>query len=502
MADNDDKTPPADENQIIGERRAKLRALRESGQAYANDFRRDALAADLHASFDGEDNTILEPKEITVAVAGRMMLKRVMGKASFATLQDMSGRIQLYITSDAVGPDAHDEFKHWDLGDLLGARGKLFKTRTGELSVKVTELRLLAKAIRPLPEKFHGLTDTEQRYRQRYVDLITSPESRRVFIARSRIVQAMREFFVARGYLEVETPMMHPIPGGAAARPFATHHNALDMQLYLRIAPELYLKKLVVGGFEKVFEINRNFRNEGISTRHNPEFTMLEFYEAYQDYRYLMDLTEALLREVAQRVLGSTTLQYQGVEIDLAKPFDRLTMAQAIAKYNPRYPSHELDRPDYLRAALAPFEVDVFPTDGLGLLQLKLFEATTEDKLVQPTFIVAHPRDVSPLARASDANPEVTDRFELFITGRELANGFSERNDPEDQAARFRAQVDAREAGDEEAMYYDADYIRAMEYGLPPTAGEGIGVDRLVMLLTDSPSIRDVILFPQMKPEA
>ncbi len=492
----------SDENQIIAERRAKLRALRDAGQPFANDFRRDALAADLHARYGAEENATLEPRAIEVAVAGRMMLKRVMGKASFATLQDMSGRIQLYVTNDGAGAQTHADFKHWDLGDLLGAKGTLFKTRTGELSVKVSELRLLAKSLRPLPEKFHGLADQEQRYRQRHLDLITSEESRRVFVARSRIVQAMREFFVDRGYLEVETPMMHPIPGGAAARPFVTHHNALDMQLFLRIAPELYLKKLVVGGLEKVFEINRNFRNEGISTRHNPEFTMLEFYEAYQDYRYLMDLTETLLAEIAQKVLGTTTVQYQGTTIELGQPFDRLTMAEAIARYDPRHALHDLARPEYLRVALAPFDVEVFPTDGLGLLQLKLFEATTEDKLVQPTFIVAHPTDVSPLARASDADPAVTDRFELFITGREIANGFSELNDPEDQAARFRAQSEAREAGDEEAMYYDADYIRAMEYGLPPTAGEGIGIDRLVMLLTDSPSIRDVILFPQLKPEA
>jgi lysyl-tRNA synthetase class 2 len=493
--------PPVDENQIIAERRAKLAALRTQGQAFPNDFRRDALAADLHARFGAKSNEELEPLGITATVAGRMLLKRVMGKASFATLQDMSGRIQLYVTSDAVGADTHDAFKRWDLGDLLGATGHVFKTRTGELSLKVTALRLLAKALRPLPEKFHGLSDQEQRYRQRYVDLITNTESRDVFVKRSKIVQAIREFFVARGYLEVETPMMHSIPGGAAARPFETHHNALDMKLYLRIAPELYLKKLVVGGMEKVFEINRNFRNEGISTRHNPEFTMLEFYEAYQDYRYLMDLTETLFREVAQKVVGTATVTYQGVSIDLGKPFDRLTMAEAIQRYNPKYSLAELAKPDYVKVALAPLDVEVFPTDGIGLLQLKLFEATTEDKLVQPTFIVAHPTDVSPLARASDANPAVTDRFELFITGRELANGFSELNDPEDQAARFRRQVDAREAGDEEAMYYDADYIRAMEYGLPPTAGEGIGIDRLVMLLTDSPSIRDVILFPQLKPE-
>jgi lysyl-tRNA synthetase class 2 len=494
--------PPPDENAIIAERRQKLAALRTHGQAFPNDFRRTALAADLHARHAADDNAKLEPAAIEVAVAGRLMLKRVMGKACFGTLQDMSGRIQLYVTLDGVGASALDAFKRHDLGDILGARGTLFRTKTGELSVKCSAVRLLSKSLRPLPEKFHGMTDMEQRYRQRYVDLITNAESRDVFVKRSQIVQAIREFFVARGYLEVETPMMHPIPGGAAARPFVTHHNALDTELYLRIAPELYLKRLVVGGFERVFEINRNFRNEGISTRHNPEFTMLEFYEAYRDYRDLMDLTEALFREVAQKVVGTTTIAYQGETIDLGRPFDRLTMAEAIHKYNPRHPLAELGKPEYLRAALVPFEVEVFPTDGLGLLQLKLFEATTEEQLVQPTFIVAHPTDVSPLARASDADPAVTDRFELFITRRELANGFSELNDPEDQAARFRAQVEAREAGDEEAMFYDADYVRALEYGLPPTAGEGIGIDRLVMLLTDSPSIRDVILFPQLKREA
>jgi len=504
MSDNKNPAPlavPIDENQIIAERRGKLTALRTRGHAYPNDFRRDALAADLHARHDALTNEELEAKAITVAVAGRMMLKRVMGKACFATLQDMSGRIQLYVTLDAVGGETLDDFKHWDMGDIVGAAGTLFKTKTGELTVKATTIRLLAKALRPLPEKFHGMTDQEQRYRQRYVDLITNPAARDVFVKRSQIVQAIREFFVQRGYLEVETPMMHPIPGGAAARPFVTHHNALDMELFLRIAPELYLKKLVVGGLEKVFEINRNFRNEGISTRHNPEFTMLEFYEAYRDYHYMMDLTEDLIREVAQEVLGRTSVEYQGMAIDLGKPFDRLTMAQAIHQYNTQHPLPELAKADYLKAALAPYGVDVFATDGLGLLQLKLFEATTEAKLVQPTFIIAHPTDVSPLARANDANPAVTDRFELFITGREMANGFSELNDPEEQAARFQAQVDARAAGDEEAMYFDADYLRAMEYGLPPPAGEGIGIDRLVMLLTDSPSIRDVILFPQLKPE-
>ncbi|APV50729.1 lysine--tRNA ligase [Betaproteobacteria bacterium GR16-43] len=502
IKDNNNPAPPVDENQIIAERRAKLAKLREGGaQAFPNDFRRLHLAADLHAEHGArtkEDLAAATP--IPVVVGGRMLLKRVMGKASFATIQDMSGRIQLYINNDVTGLEAHDAFKHWDMGDILGAEGTLFKTKTGELTVQVTKLRLLSKSLRPLPEKFHGLTDMEARYRQRYVDLIVNPESREVFIKRSKLVQAMREFFVAKGYLEVETPMMHPIPGGAAAKPFKTHHNALDMQLFLRIAPELYLKRLTVGGLEKVFEINRNFRNEGISTRHNPEFTMLEFYEAYQDYHYLMDLTENLLRECAMKVLGTTTLTYQGDTIDLGKKFDRLTMAEAIAKYNPEYPLAELSKADNLRAALTGFpEVKVYPTDGLGMLQLKLFEATTEAKLVQPTFIIAHPTDVSPLARANDANPAVTDRFELFITGRELANGFSELNDPEDQAARFADQARAKEAGDEEAMYFDADYVRALEYGLPPTAGEGIGIDRLAMLFTDSPSIRDVILFPQLK---
>ena len=501
MNERSDQPTVVDENQIIAERRAKLAELRAGGNAYPNDFRRDALAAGLHAAHGGKDNATLEAAAIRVAVAGRMMLKRVMGKACFATLQDMSGRIQLYVTLDGVGEGALDAFKRWDLGDIVGATGSLFKTKTGELTVKCDAVRLLAKALRPLPEKFHGMTDQEQRYRQRHVDLITNPASRDVFVKRSQTVQAIREFFVARGFLEVETPMMHPIPGGAAARPFATHHNALDMELYLRIAPELYLKRLVVGGLEKVFEINRNFRNEGISTRHNPEFTMLEFYQAYADYRDLMDLTEELVRLLAQRVAGTTKLPYQGETIDVAARFDRLTMAEAISKYNATYPLAELAKPEYLRVALAPFDVEVFPTDGVGILQLKLFEATTEHRLVQPTFIVAHPTDVSPLARANDADPSITDRFELFITGREIANGFSELNDPEDQAARFLAQAKAKEAGDEEAMFYDADYVRALEYGLPPTAGEGIGIDRLVMLLTDTASIRDVILFPQLKRE-
>jgi len=500
MTDNSNETPQ-DENQIVAERRAKLARLRAEGPAFPNDFRRRDLAGDLARAHGAKTKEALEAEKPAACVAGRMLLKRVMGKASFATLQDMSGRIQVYVNNDVTGAEAHEAFKHWDLGDILGVEGTLFKTNKGELTIQAAKLRLLSKSLRPLPEKFHGLTDMEQRYRQRYVDLIVNPESRRAFEIRSKLVQAMREFFVARGYLEVETPMMHAIPGGAAARPFRTHHNALDMDLYLRIAPELYLKRLVVGGLEKVFEINRNFRNEGISTRHNPEFTMLEFYEAYQDYGYLMDLTEELLRECARNVLGTTSLTYQGAPVDLGKKFDRLTMAQAIAKYNPEYPLAELAKPAYLKSALARFGTEVFPTDGVGLLQLKLFEATTEEKLVDPTFIVAHPVDVSPLARANDADPTVTDRFELFITGREIANGFSELNDPEDQAARFKKQVEQKDAGDEEAMFFDADYIRALEHGMPPTGGCGIGIDRLVMLLTDSPTIRDVLLFPHLRRE-
>lgn len=489
-----------DENQIIAERRAKLAEWRRRGPAFPNDFRRDALAAELHEKYGAMPNEALEPQAIQVAVAGRMMLKRVMGKAAFATLQDMSGRIQIYATLNEVGAEQLEAFKHWDLGDILGARGTLFKTKTGELTVKVKELKLLTKALRPLPEKFHGLTDQEQRYRQRYLDLITNPESREVFVIRTRVIQALRDFLNAHGYLEVETPMMHPIPGGAAARPFVTHHNALDMQLYLRIAPELYLKRLVVGGFEKVYEINRNFRNEGISTRHNPEFTMLEFYEAYQDYRFLMDFTEKMLREVAMKVLGTPRISYDGREIDLAKPFARYTILEAIKAFHPKYTDALLADRGFLVKELERLQVPYKPHDGIGGLQLTLFEETTEHLLVAPTFIVDYPAEVSPLARRSDANPELTERFELYIAGREIANGFSELNDPEDQAQRFHEQARAKAAGDLEAMHFDADYIRALEYGLPPTAGEGIGVDRLVMLFTGSPSIRDVILFPQLRP--
>lgn len=490
-----------DENHLIAERRTKLAALRQAGNAFPNDYRRDSLAEDLHQNYDAYSKEELTERSITVKVAGRMRLKRVMGKASFATLQDMSGQIQLYISNDHTGEVVHEAFKHYDLGDILGAEGVLFRTRTDELSIRVTQLRLLTKSLRPLPEKFHGLADQEQKYRQRYLDLITSEETRRVFAVRSRTIQALREFFTARGYLEVETPMMHPIPGGASARPFITHHNALDMALYLRIAPELYLKRLVVGGMEKVFEINRNFRNEGISTRHNPEFTMLEFYEAYQDYTYLMDLTEAMLREVAQNVLGSTRITYQQREIDLAQPFARLTVIEAIRQHHPEYTLEQLQDRDFLQSALQKKGITLNPDSGIGALQMAFFDETTEHLLFDPVFIVDYPAEVSPLARRNGKNPEITDRFELYIAGREIANGFSELNDPEDQAGRFLEQAKAKEAGDAEAMHYDADYIQALEYGLPPTAGEGIGIDRLIMLLTDSPSIRDVILFPQLRQE-
>ncbi|MDD2720825.1 MAG: lysine--tRNA ligase [Gallionella sp.] len=493
---------PQDENQIIAERRHKLAAIRKTGVAFPNDFARTHMAADVQAQYGEMSAEELEAAQVKVAVAGRMMLKRVMGKASFATVQDMGGRIQLYISNNDTGEAAHNDFKHYDMGDILGAVGTLFKTKTGELSVRVSQLRLLTKSLRPLPEKFHGLSDQEQRYRQRYLDLITNEEARSVFMKRTRIIQAIREFFINEGYLEVETPMMHPIPGGASAKPFETHHNALDMKMYLRIAPELYLKRLVVGGFEKVFEINRNFRNEGLSTRHNPEFTMLEFYEAYRDYKYLMDFTERLLREVAQKVLGSTVISYQGKQLDLGQPFHRLTMVQAIQKYHPQFTDAQLADRDFVVAELQDLKAKFRPDDGLGGLQLSLFEELAETLLFEPTFIIDYPVEVSPLARSSDANPEITERFELFVLGRELANGFSELNDAEDQEARFDLQVAAKDAGDEEAMFKDADYVRALEYGLPPTAGQGIGIDRLIMMLTDSPSIRDVILFPHMRPES
>ncbi|MBL8473983.1 MAG: lysine--tRNA ligase [Rhodocyclaceae bacterium] len=489
-----------DENHLIAERRAKLAKLRTSGPAYPNDFLRENTAGKLDELYSGKEPAELEATPIQVKVAGRMMLRRVMGKASFASLQDLSGSIQIYVTNDGVGPDAHADFKHWDIGDILGVVGTMFKTRTGELTIRCTEIRLLTKALRPLPEKFHGLADQEMKYRQRHLDLIMNADARFTFAARSRIIQSIRKYMVDHGFLEVETPMMHPIPGGAAAKPFVTHHNALDMELYLRIAPELYLKRLVVGGFEKVFEINRNFRNEGLSPRHNPEFTMMEFYEAYTDYRLLMNFTEGLLRHAAEEALGTTRFQYQGRELDLSKPFERLTIVEAIRRQRPGFTNEQLHDADWLRAKLQKLQIDIKP-GGLGSLQLQLFEETAEAELWDPTFIIDYPAEVSPLARSSDACPDITERFELFIVGREIANGFSELNDPEDQARRFQQQAQAKEAGDEEAMYYDADFIRTLEYGLPPTGGCGIGIDRLVMLLTDRANIKDVILFPQMRPE-
>ena len=490
-----------DENQIVVERREKLAKLRAAGIAFPNDFLRENTAAKLDELYGEKSREELEAEPVEVCVAGRMMLKRVMGKASFATVQDLSGRIQLFVSNDGAGEAAHAAFKHWDIGDIVGARGTLFKTRTGELTIKVSELRLLTKSLRPLPEKFHGLSDSEQRVRYRYLDLITNERTRWVFAARSRLVASIRNYMSSHGFLEVETPMMHPIPGGAAARPFKTHHNALDMELFLRIAPELYLKRLVVGGFEKVFEINRNFRNEGISTRHNPEFTMMEFYEAYSDYRLLMNFTEGLLRHAAREALGTETFEYQGRRLDFARPFARMTAVEAIHRYHPGFSLAQLNDAAWLKNKLQALHIEPKHGASLGELQLTLFEETTEAELFEPTFIVDWPAEASPLARRSDANPEIAERFELYIAGREIANGFSELNDPEDQAARFMEQAKAKEAGDEEAMYYDADYIRALEYGLPPTAGCGIGIDRLAMLLTDSPSIRDVILFPQLRPD-
>ncbi len=488
-------------NDLIAERRAKLQAIRERGIAFPNDFKPRHHAADLHHRHGAVPNEELEPQALKVAVAGRMMLKRVMGKACFATLQDASGRIQLYVAQDAVGAERLAEFKHWDLGDILGCEGTLFRTKTGELSVKASSIRLLTKSLRPLPDKFHGLSDQEQKYRQRYVDLMTDEAARARFVARSKAVSAIRGFMLEHGFLEVETPMLHPIPGGANARPFVTHHNALDQQMFLRIAPELYLKRLVVGGFERVFEINRNFRNEGLSVRHNPEFTMMEFYAAYHEYRWMMDFTERLLRHCAVAATGSAVVPYQGHSIDLSKPFARLTIVEAIQAHAPQYSDAQLADRAFLHAELARLGSHHSAEKGLGALQLALFEETVESKLIQPTYIVDYPVEVSPLARASDARPEITERFELFIAGRETANGFSELNDAEDQAERFLEQVRAKDAGDEEAMYYDADFIRALEYGLPPTAGCGVGVDRFVMLLADAPSIRDVILFPHMRPE-
>ena len=496
-----DMSDTQQDNKLIAERREKLKQLRDRGVAFPNDFRRNVVAGELHAEYDDKPREFFEENEVRAAVAGRMMAKRLMGKASFASIQDMSGRIQLYVQRDALPDGVYADFKTWDIGDIIGAEGRLFKTQKGELSIKVDDIRLLTKSLRPLPEKFHGLTDQEQRYRQRYVDLIMNEPVRKTFRLRTQIINFIRNYLNDRGFLEVETPMMQVIPGGATARPFVTYHNALDMELYLRIAPELYLKRLVVGGFERVYEINRNFRNEGLSTRHNPEFTMVEFYEAYATYLDLMDLTEDMLRQLTQSVLGTTTISYQGDSYDFGAPFTRMTVVESILHFNRDISAADLENLDSARGIAEGLGIPLKESYGLGKIQIEIFEKTVEHRLMDPTFITAYPAEVSPLARRNDENPFVTDRFEFFVGGREIANGFSELNDYEDQAERFRAQVAEKEAGDDEAMHFDADYIRALEHGMPPTAGEGIGIDRLVMLLTDSPSIRDVLLFPHMRPE-
>lgn len=493
--------PAVDENHIIAARREKLKNLRAAGNAFPNDFRRDTLAEHLHGSYGDHEPEALEASDGKFSLAGRLMAKRVMGKASFAQLQDSSGRVQIFLKRDVVGDPTYALFKSADVGDIVGVSGSVFKTKTGELSVAVEEFRLLSKSLRPLPEKWAGLTDTEARYRQRYVDLIVNPGVKQVFEKRGKSVAFIRQFLDSLGFVEVETPMLQTIAGGATARPFVTHHNALDRDLFLRIAPELYLKRLVVGGFERVYEINRNFRNEGLSTRHNPEFTMLEFYQAYSDYLEAMNLVETLVRDVALCVNGSGKLSYQGREYDLEQPFNRWTMKDAVKQFNESFDLDKANDRAYLDAFARQLGIDAKPAYGAGKLLTEIFEKTVEPHLMDPTFITAYPTEVSPLARRNDADPEVTDRFEFFVGGREVANGFSELNDAEDQAARFKEQVTAKDSGDDEAMVYDADYIRALEYGLPPTAGVGIGIDRLVMFLTDSASIRDVLLFPQMKSE-
>ena len=508
MSDNQTAPAPLDENQLIAERRDKLKAIRQrqsmgEGAAFPNDFKPTDRAADLFAAHAGQTAEGLLEQGCVARVAGRMMLKRVMGKASFATLQDSTGRIQIYVKAEDIGLSAYEEFKHWDLGDIVAAEGRMFKTKTGELSVHANSVRLLTKSLRPMPDKFHGVADQELKYRQRYVDLMTDDDARKRFVARSRAVSSIREFMVSHGFLEVETPMLHPIPGGANARPFITHHNSLDQEMFLRIAPELYLKRLIVGGFERVYEINRNFRNEGISVRHNPEFTMMEFYAAYWDYQDLMTFTESLIRHAALESVGTLGLSYSGNAVDLAPPFERLTIREAILRHTDI--GHRVDEAEWLIHALKKLglseDKDRLSARTLPSLQVLYFEEVVEEKLWQPTFICEHPVEISPLARASDKHPEVTERFELYITGREIANGFSELNDAEEQAARFHAQVSNKDAGDHEAMYFDHDFVRALEYGMPPTGGCGVGIDRLMMLLTDSASIRDVILFPALRRE-
>ena len=497
----DESVPPAaDDNETIALRKARLTALRAAGNPFPNDFRRQHLAQELHDLFDPQTKDALHDAATSTSVAGRIVLRRIMGKASFVTLQDVSGAIQLYVRQQDVGTEAYDAFLHWDIGDIVGVLGTIMKTNKGELSVKVSHMRLLVKSLRPLPEKHKGLTDTETRYRQRYLDLMVNEESRELFKTRARLIDGIRRFLMERAFMEVETPMMQSTPGGATAEPFRTHYNALDTDMYLRVAPELNLKRLVVGGFERVFEINRNFRNEGMSAKHSPEFTMLEFYWAYADFTDMMDLTEQMLRSLALEVAGSTTLVYNNTTIDLGQPFARMTMHEAIIAFNPQLTEAELTDPARLKGLAEKSGIKVLPAWGAGKLLMALFEALVEDKIEQPLFITGYPTEVSPLARRNDDNPDITDRFELFIMGKEIANGFSELNDPEDQAARFRDQAKARTAGDAEAMHFDDDYITALEYGLPPTAGEGLGIDRLVMLLTDSPSIRDVVLFPHMRP--
>ncbi|KTD39391.1 lysine tRNA synthetase [Legionella nautarum] len=489
-----------DESEVYQIRKQKLADLRSKGFNFPNQFRRQYLAANLLDQYAKIDKETLTAKKVKVAVAGRIVLRRIMGKASFFHIQDVSGRIQVYVRQNDL-PEVYEEFKHWDLGDIVGVKGELFLTNTGELTVNAEELELLTKSLRPLPDKFHGLADQEMRYRRRYVDLIANEESRQTFLVRSKLIKAFRQFMDSHQFLEVETPMMHPIPGGAVARPFVTFHNTLDMEMYLRIAPELYLKRLVVGGFERVYEINRNFRNEGLSTRHNPEFTMVEFYQAYADYNDLMNFTEQLLRHLCDVVLGKRQIDYQEQVIDFAQPFARMTVKESILHYNPQISAEQLESVENCRALIKGLGYEYKDSDGLGKLQMILFDEKVEHLLIQPTFITAYPTEVSPLARRNDADPEVTDRFEFFIAGREIANGFSELNDAQDQAERFLKQVEEKEAGDMEAMHFDSDYIQALEYGLPPTAGEGIGIDRLVMLFTNSSSIRDVILFPHLRPE-